>query len=69
MWRHHNRFVFDGTSPNASLLTMAEDDLKLWSLVGAKGLSLLRGLLGGNGVRASSLLVLCVFGAVLSRCN
>jgi hypothetical protein len=41
-WRHCNDYVFKGISPNlSSVLGLAVADLNLWSLAGAKGLSML----------------------------
>ena len=49
LWRHRNSCVFDGAAPSvAGALAVAEDDRRSWSLVGARGLSLLDTLaLGG----------------------
>lgn len=40
LWRHRNRCVFDGAAPDLlGLQVLAEDELKLWALAGAKGIS------------------------------
>jgi mannosylglycoprotein endo-beta-mannosidase len=42
IWRHRNDCVFNGASPNVNLaLALARDEAHCWSLVGAKGISLL----------------------------
>lgn len=46
LWNHRNRCVFDGDSPNlATALTLAFDDMSLWGIAGARGISYLAGLL------------------------
>jgi hypothetical protein len=40
LWKHHNRCVFDGLSPSgAAVLSAAREEVRLWCLAGAKGLS------------------------------
>jgi len=42
IWRHRNDCVFNGATPSiAAALVMAKDEAHLWSMSGAKGLSLL----------------------------
>jgi hypothetical protein len=42
LWTHRNRCVFDGAAPDiARALTNAGEERKLWSLAGARGISLL----------------------------
>jgi hypothetical protein len=42
IWNHHNRCVFDGDTPNLSLILKQTDDERiLWELAGAKYLSYL----------------------------
>jgi hypothetical protein len=41
LWKHWNDCVFNGMSPNLSAaLAMVGNDIMLWKLAGAKGLSL-----------------------------
>jgi hypothetical protein len=40
IWKHHNRLVFDGVSPNlANALLLARLDLYCWHLAGPRGIS------------------------------
>lgn len=42
IWRHRNDCVFNGASPNVNMaLTLAREEAYMWSLAGAKGISLL----------------------------
>ncbi|GJN28779.1 hypothetical protein PR202_gb16943 [Eleusine coracana subsp. coracana] len=42
LWRHQNDCVFNGASPNLTLvLRTVGDEVRMWSMAGAKGLSLL----------------------------
>uniref|UniRef100_A0A0A9CGX0 Reverse transcriptase zinc-binding domain-containing protein n=1 Tax=Arundo donax TaxID=35708 RepID=A0A0A9CGX0_ARUDO len=42
LWTHRNRCVFDGAAPSiAGALVIAEEEQRLWSMAGARGLSLL----------------------------
>ncbi|TVU48050.1 hypothetical protein EJB05_07672, partial [Eragrostis curvula] len=44
LWRHRNDCVFNGVSPSLStVLVMAGDEIRMWNMAGAKGLSLLTG--------------------------
>jgi hypothetical protein len=40
LWNHHNRCVFDGASPNiARALLLASEELHLWGLARARGIT------------------------------
>jgi len=40
LWKHHNDFVFDGSSPNVlQTLRFVLRESDLWSLAGARGLA------------------------------
>lgn len=40
LWNHCNRYVFDGASPNiARALLLASEELHLWGLAGARGIT------------------------------
>jgi len=42
IWRHRNMCVFNGSSPSvAAAIALAFEEAHLWSLAGARGLSLL----------------------------
>ena len=41
VWKHRNRVVFDGATPNLPLLLRSAEERHKWQLVGAKGLSFL----------------------------
>ncbi|RCV11247.1 hypothetical protein SETIT_2G170900v2, partial [Setaria italica] len=42
LWNHRNRCVFDGVSPNlARALMLAGEELHVWGLAGARGISYL----------------------------
>lgn len=42
VWTHRNRCVFDGATPDIGrIVIIARDERKLWSLAGARGISLL----------------------------
>jgi hypothetical protein len=42
VWKHRNRVVFDGATPDFTLLLRsAEEERHKWQLAGAKGLSFL----------------------------
>jgi len=39
-WNHHNRSVFDGITPSLNgVLSLIKEEILLWSLVGARGIS------------------------------
>ena len=45
LWYHRNSCVFDGTSPSiASVIATTLEDLHLWSMAGARGVSYLLAL-------------------------
>jgi len=45
LWNHHNRCVFDGASPSiTSIIATTLEDLFLWSMAGARGVSYLLAL-------------------------
>jgi nuclear pore complex protein Nup210 len=45
VWTHRNRCVFNGAGPDiARALIIAGEERNLWSVVGARGISLLTGL-------------------------
>ena len=49
LWNHCNRCVFDGAAPSiAGALAMAGEERQLWTLAGARGLSLLSAHLPGD---------------------
>ena len=42
LWRHRNNCVFNGASPSvAAAISLASEEAHLWSLAGARGLTLL----------------------------
>jgi hypothetical protein len=49
MWKHCNRFVFDGITTSLDVaISQAEEEKKTWELDGAKGISFLVAQLPGN---------------------
>jgi hypothetical protein len=49
LWKHRNRCVFDGASPNlAATLNQAEEERVVWELAGAKGITFLVAQLQGE---------------------
>jgi hypothetical protein len=51
LWWHHNDCVFNGASPRLSTaLTLAGEEIRSWSMAGAKGVALLT----ANGGAAES---------------
>ena len=50
IWNLRNRCVFDGVSPSLSLIMVqVRDELKLWGLAGARGISYLTALAPEEG--------------------
>jgi hypothetical protein len=50
IWNHHNRCVFDGIQPSLNgVLAVVKDELHLWSLARARGVSHLLALVPANG--------------------
>ena len=50
IWNHRNRCVFDGIQPSLNgVLAVVKDELHLWSLAGARGVSHLLALEPANG--------------------
>ena len=50
IWNHRNRCVFDGIQPSLNrVLAVVKDELHLWSLAGAQGVSHLLVLEPANG--------------------
>ena len=50
IWNHRNRCVFDGIQPSLNgVLAIVKDELHLWSLAGARGVSHLLALEAANG--------------------
>jgi len=50
IWNHRNRCVFDGIQPSLNrILAAVKDELHLWSLAGARGVSHLLALEPANG--------------------
>jgi hypothetical protein len=48
IWKHRNRFVFNGASPSmVEALILLEEERHLWMTAGAKGLSHLMAALPG----------------------
>jgi hypothetical protein len=48
IWKHRNRCVFDGASPNmVEALILLGEECRLWMMVGARGLSHLMAVLPG----------------------
>jgi hypothetical protein len=42
IWKHRNRVVFDGVSPNLTLLLeLVVEEMQKWQIAGAKGLCFL----------------------------
>jgi len=41
IWRHRNNCVFNGSSHVAAAISLASEEAHLWSLAGARGLTLL----------------------------
>ena len=49
IWNHRNGCVFDGAAPSlAGALILADEERRLWSMAGARGLSFLTALLSGS---------------------
>jgi len=49
IWNHRSSCVFDGAAPNlAQALILAENECRLWSMEGPRGLSFLAALLPGS---------------------
>jgi hypothetical protein len=49
LWKHHNRCVFGGASPNlATALCQAEEERVVWDLAEAKGITFLMAQLQGE---------------------
>ncbi|GJN12750.1 hypothetical protein PR202_ga31057 [Eleusine coracana subsp. coracana] len=49
LWNHRNRCVFDGAAPSlAGLLVATGEERRLWTMAGARGLSLLTAPLPGD---------------------
>jgi hypothetical protein len=45
VWKHRNQCLFQGASPSvAAVLQVAREEALMWTLAGAKGLSLLQAL-------------------------
>jgi hypothetical protein len=42
LWKHRNRFVFDGDAPSmAAALRQAHEERRTWEMAGARGISVL----------------------------
>ncbi|WVZ85337.1 hypothetical protein U9M48_032277 [Paspalum notatum var. saurae] len=51
IWNHRNRCVFNGIQPNLNeVLVLFRDELHLWSVAGARGISNLLALVPANGL-------------------
>jgi hypothetical protein len=49
IWKHRNRCVFDGAAPSLAIyLAQAEDERRIWELIGAKSISFLVAQLPGE---------------------
>jgi hypothetical protein len=49
LWNHRNRCVFDGAAPSvARALVVAREERRLWTIAGARGLSILSTHLPGD---------------------